>query len=238
MIRIRELVSKEKLQYQVFAALSVTVFALTSIAYFLDTLIFQQFLGEINPFAASFLIILLVFALLSFLLSKGWFAIYKKGNLKGLLYATGLAALFGLIAILADFSLRFYPADINVLFPKSLLYYPAIGFYAETVFQVLPLTLLLIALSPVSKRIGTSRALWIGILVASVLEPVFQVLSLTAGQTPSWFSAFEFVRIFLIIVSQLSLFKRYDFVTMYWFRIVYYMFWHVGWGYLRLILIF
>ena len=238
MIRIRELIFKEKLQYQVFAVFSVIVFTLACIAYFLDNLIFQQFLGGINPLAAGFLIILFAFALLSFLLSKGWFAVYKKGNRKGLLYATGLAALFGLIAILADFSLRFYPADINVLFPKSLLYYPAIGFYAETVFQVLPLTLSLIALGTVSKRIGTGRSLWIGILVASVLEPVFQVLSLTAGQTPSWFSAFEFVRIFVIIVSQLSFFKRYDFVTMYWFRIVYYMFWHIVWGYLRLILVF
>ena len=176
--------------------------------------------------------------LFSLLLSESWFAIYKKGNLKGLFYSSGLAALFGLIAIIVDFSTRFYPADVNILFPKSLLFYPAMGFYAETVFQVLPLTLILIILAPLSKKKNSNKIIWIGIFVASLFEPIFQTLPLISGQFPLWFASFEFLRIFLVILSQLTFFKRYDFVTMYWFRIVYYILWHIVWGYFRLELLF
>lgn len=211
---------------------------LVGIGYFSNNLLFQRFLDEINPLIVGFLIIALGFVLLSLLLLKGRFSIYEKGNLKGLLYASGLAAMYGLIIILVDFVTRFYPADINVRFPESLLYYPAIGFFVEILFQVLPLTLFLFILTPLSRKTSSNRALWVSILLASVLEPIFQVSSLFSGQSPVWFAAFEFVRIFLVILSQLIFFKRYDFVTMYWFRIVYYTFWHIVWGYIRLGLLF
>lgn len=238
MIRIKELISREKLQYQVLACLSIIVLGLTGLVYSFDNLVFQRFLDGINPLIAGFSIIVLALVLFSLLLSESWFAIYKKENLKGLFYSSGLAALFGLIAIIVDFSTRFYPADINILFPKSLLFYPAIGFYAETVFQVLPLTLTLIILTPLSKKKSSKKIIWIGIFVASLFEPIFQTLPLISGQFPLWFASFEFLRIFLFVLSQLTFFKRYDFVTMYWFRIVYYIFWHIVWGYLRLELLF
>ena len=152
-------------------------------------------------------------------------------------YSSGLAALFGLVAILADFNMRFYAADINILFPKSLLFYPVMGFYVEILFQVLPLVLILTILAPLSKR-SSNKIMWIGILIASLSEPIFQILPLISGQFPLWFAAFELVRIFTIILSQMTFFKRYDFVTMYWFRIVYYILWHIIWGYLRLGLLF
>lgn len=238
MIRIKGLVSKEKLQYQALACLSIVVLGLTGLVYSFDNLVFQRFLDGINPLIAGFSIVVLALVLFSLLLSESWFAIYKKGNLRGLFYSSGLAALFGLVAITVDFNTRFYPADINILFPKSLLFYPAMGFYAETVFQVLPLTLILIILTPLSKKKSSKKIIWIGIFVASLFEPIFQTLPLISGQFPLWFASFEFLRIFLVILSQLTFFKRYDFVTMYWFRIVYYILWHIVWGYLRLELLF
>ncbi len=237
MTGIRELFIREKLQYRVFFGLSIMVLVLTSVVYFLDNHVFQQLLGEINPLLAGFLIIALSFVLLSILLSKGWFAIYRRGNLKGYAYALGLAALFGAIAIIVDFSTRIYSADLNVLFPKSLLYYPAIGFYAETLFQVLPISIVLLGLTRGFKKLSCNKAIWISILVASLVEPLVQVTGLS-GQLPPWFAVFESMRLFVFVLSQLSFFKRYDFVTMYWFRIVYYIFWHIVWGYLRLILLF
>jgi hypothetical protein len=236
-IRIKESISKERLQYQVFIALSAAVLGLTGVVYSLDDLVFQKYLGGINPLATGFLVIVLGFLLFSFLLSKGWFAIYKKENVKGLYYSSGLATLFGLVAILADFEIRFYAADINILFPKSLLFYPAMGFYVEILFQVLPLVLILTILTPLSKR-NSNKIMWIGIFVVSLFEPIFQILPLTSGQFPLWFAAFELARIFTIVLSQMTFFKRYDFVTMYWFRIVYYILWHIIWGYLRLGLLF
>ena len=39
-------------------------------------------------------------------------------------------------------------------------------------------------------------------------------------------------------LAQLLIFKKYDFNSMYAFRLVYYLFWHIGWGHLRLRLLF
>lgn len=40
------------------------------------------------------------------------------------------------------------------------------------------------------------------------------------------------------VYTRLALFKRYDFVTMYTFRLVYYLLWHIVWGVIRLRLLF
>ncbi|VVB97487.1 Uncharacterised protein [uncultured archaeon] len=238
MTKIKELISNERLQYLVYIGLSIVVVGLTGIAYFSNNLIFQRFIGGINPLIASLFIIILGFIILSFLLSKGWFAIYKKGNLKGLFYSSGLAALFGLIIILVDFNTRLYPADMNILFPESLLFYPAIDLFAEILFQVLPLTLILIILTSLSKKINHNMIIWISIFAASLLEPIYQTIPLLSGQYPLWFAGFTFIHVFLIILSQLTIFKRYDFITMYWFRLVYYIIWHIVWGHIRLGLLF
>jgi hypothetical protein len=85
MAKIEELIPKERLQYQVYIGLSIVVVGLTGIIYFSDNLLFQRFIGRINPLIASFFIVFLGVISLSFLLSRGWFAIYKKENLKGLI---------------------------------------------------------------------------------------------------------------------------------------------------------
>ena len=235
--RLFETMRSEPLQFKIFIGISVVVAVLLGVLNFLGypPLLLSLFVG-INPFIGVLLVSLLGFSLFAFLISRGCFAIYK-GHLKGYLYASGLAVLFGLIAIIVDFNARIYSADINVLFPKSLLFYPAMGYVAEILFQILPLTLVLIVLTPLSKKTNDNKVIWISIIVASLFEPIFQT-SIGSGPLPLWFVAFEFMRIFLVILSQLSFFKRYDFVTMYWFRIVYYIFWHILWGYLRLILLF
>ena len=236
--RLFEKLRSERIQFLTFVNTSFVVAALFAALSFLGypTLLLSLF-GGLNPLIGLFLISLLGFFLFVFLISKSYFSIYKKGHLKGYLYASGLAALFGLIAIIVDFSTRIYSADINVLFPKSLLFYPAMGYVAEIIFQLLPLTLILIVLSPLSKKISTYRIVWSSIFVAALPEPFFQI-SVGSGPLPLWFAVFELVRIFTVVFSQLTFLKRYDFVTMYWFRIVYYLFWHVLWGYLRLGLLF
>jgi hypothetical protein len=236
--RLFETLSSERSQFLIFISISLAMTVLLAVLSFLGypPLLLRLFVG-INPLIVVLLVSFLGFFLFAFLISKGYFAIYKKGHLKGYLYASGLAALLGLIAIIVDFSTRIYSADINVLFPKSLLFYPAMGYFAEILFQLLPLTIVLIVLSPLSERISSNKTVWGGIFVASLPEPVFQTLGVS-GQLPLWFAVIELVRIFFIILSQLTFFKRYDFVTMYWFRIVYYITWHIVWGYLRLILLF
>lgn len=43
-----------------------------------------------------------------------------------------------MIAVAADFAIRF-PAGMNVAFPQSLAFYPAMAFVAEVAFHVVPL---------------------------------------------------------------------------------------------------
>ena len=77
--------------------------------------------------------------------------------------------------VVADFIIR-YPEDTNVPVPQAFLFYPAVGFVAEIVFHVLPLALLLLALTPLAKGLDKDRVVWLGILVVAVLELTFQVL--------------------------------------------------------------
>jgi hypothetical protein len=236
--RLFETLSSERSQFLIFISLSLAVATLLAVLSFLGypPLLLRLFIG-INPLIGVLPVSLLGFFLFAFLISRCCLAIHRKGHLKGYLYASGLAALLGLIAIIVDFSTRIYSADINVLFPKSLLFYPAMGYVAEILLQLLPLTVVLIVLSPLSERISRNKTMWGSIFVASLPEPVFQTLGVS-GQLPLWFALIEFVRIFFVVLSQLTFFKHYDFVTMYWFRIVYYITWHIVWGHLRLIFLF
>lgn len=234
MSKIKELITQEWLQYQVFLGLSIVVMGLTGIIYFTNNQPFERFIGGLNPLLAGMLIIILGGILLTFLLSQGWFAIYKKENLKGLYRSSGLAAIFGLIMILFDLKIVF-PADTNILFPESLLFYPAIGFFVEILFHVLPLSILLISLTSIFKNLSYKYIIWICILIAALLDPIYQIEWMgSLNRYPLWAVAYVGLHVFLINLFQLLIFKRYDFISMYSFRLVYYILWHIVWGYIRL----
>ena len=55
---------------------------------------------------------------------------------------------------------------------------------------------------------------------------------------PTWVTVCVFLNILLINLFQLLIFKRYDFVSMFSFRLAYYAIWHIAWGYVRLNLLF
>ncbi len=236
MTKIKKLISTGKSQYLVFLGLSIAVMGLTGIIYFTNNQPFERFAGGINPLLAGTLTILLGGILFMFLLSRGWFAIYKKENLKGLYRYCGLAAILGTVMILVDLKIIF-PADTNVLFPASLLFYPALGFFVEILFHVLPLTLLLVMLTSLFRNAHFKNIIWTGILLVALLEPVYQTLWM-GNRYPLWAVAYVGLHVFLINLFQLIIFKRYDFISMYSFRLVYYLFWHIGWGYVRLKVLF
>jgi hypothetical protein len=174
--------------------------------------------------------------LFSFLLNDGQFVVYRQGNLNGLLLAIGLAVPFAAVMILVDRRAPF-PADINVSFPYSLTFYPAIGYVVEILFHVLPFCLLYFILGALVGESSSIRLTWLIILIVVLIEPVFQV-SLTAGQNSNGVIAYLGLHLFLINLVQLLLFRRYDFITMYSFRLSYYALWHILWGHLRLSLLF
>jgi hypothetical protein len=238
MTQVRELISKERLQYWVFAGLSIGILGLTGIAHFSNNLLFRRYLGRIDSSAATILTACLGAISLSILLSHGWFAIYRKENLRGLFRASGLAAILGLVMILIDHWIVL-PADINVQFPESLVFYPVIGFLVEIVVHVLPLTLLLLLLTSFCKNLSLGKISWICILIVSLLEPVYQTIAMgPSDHSSSWAVAYVGLHVFVINVLQLAVFRRYDFIAMYSFRLVYYILWHIVWGYYRLELLF
>jgi hypothetical protein len=231
-------IARARPQYRVLAALSLGTVVLTGLLHYFDAHVFQRVLGGINPLAAALLVAVLGFVCLSWLLSRGEFAIYRNENQQGLLHACGLAALFGVIIIPADLMIV-YPDDINVPFPESLLFYPVVGFFAEILFHVLPLSLLLIFLFSMFKAANQNKMIWFSIAVVALLEPVYQTLWMVSlNRYPVWAVAYDATHVFAINLLQLIIFRRYDFVSMVAFRLVYYLFWHIGWGYFRLAILF
>lgn len=237
MTKTGDLISSEKQQLFALIALSAGSLGLTAAFYFSNSLLFRRFIGGINPLLAGSSLVLAGIVLLSFLLSKGWFAVYKRANLKGMLRLSGLAALLALVMIAFDTKVVF-PADINIPFPGSLLFYPAIGYFAEILFHLLPLSVLLVVLPYAFKNIDREKLVWVCILLVSLAEPVYQTVAGYSSPYPSWVMAYVAFHVFMISLCQLWIFKRYDFVSMYFFRLVYYLFWHIAWGYLRLKILF
>ena len=225
----------ERTQYLVFFYLSLAVAVLTLVLYFFDASPFHPFLGNINPLLALLISIITGFALLTFLISKTQFAIYKKLGLKSYSIIAGIALLFGFEVIAADIWLVEYPADINVLFPKSLLFYPVIGYIAEVFFHLLPISLIILILSSF-RKLSKTKIVWISVITVSMLEPLYQISFIS--QNSSITIIYTGIHVFLFSLTQLLIFKRFDFISMYMFRIIFYFIWHILWGYFRLDLLF
>lgn len=229
--------SQKHLQYKTFLGLSLVIVLFIGILHFVDPGPFRPYFGTLNP-----LILIIVIALLgvlswSLLLSHSWFSVFDPENRKGLLIAPLLAIPFGVVIILVDLQ-GIFPADLNVPFPASLLFYPAMGYVVEVLFHIVPLTLLLFTLSALPQTLTFEKIIWPCIIFVTLLEPIFQtVLGLENG-LPLWETVYVGIHIFLINLVQLAIFKRFDFISMYAFRLTYYLIWHIAWGMLRLELLF
>jgi len=236
MTKFVELISTERDQVLVFLGISLVIAFLTGILYVRNAPLFQAFFGALNPLLVMLGIIFLGTVLSLFFLSRGWFVVHKAGEYKGLLVAAGLAAIPGLIIILLDLKAVF-PADTNRPFPDSLFFYPIFGFVVEVVFHMLPLALLLFILTSAFK-LNFEKVIWPCIIVVALLEPIFQTVLGFSKPYPTWVTVSVFMNILLINLFQLAIFKRYDFVSMYSFRLVYYAIWHIVWGIVRLKFLF
>jgi len=244
---MEKLVSKSKTnarqQYAAFGALSLAVVALTGILTLLQDTItkpylgiipgnpagfFQPFIGSVQPLLAITLVAVVGVASLGLLRSRGGFEIYTmRGTLRGVAVAAAIATAFGIVMIVADLTFSRQPADINVPPPWSWLFYPVIAYAVEILFHVIPLALLLAVLGPLFKQLNMPGLVWLCILLVSLLEPLVQTRLLGM-------SAYVGLHVFAFTLAQLYVFRRYDFISMYTFRIAYYVVWHIIWGYLRL----
>lgn len=197
---------------------------------------FRKYLGDMNAIVVLVVATVAGAAALWFLLSRYDFVLFLgRGTLRGLVLSAVLATVLGIAIVIADFFIR-YPQDTNVPVPQAFLFYPAVGFVAELIFHVIPLALLLLILNPLGGSIGEGRVMWIAILLVATVEPAFQVLF--EGKPFTWGAAYTFVHVFAISFLQLYVFWRYDFISMYSFRLFYYAYWHILWGVIRLRVLF
>lgn len=236
MTKLVDLLLDRRWQYAAYFAFSLV--ALIFIVSLLPSsgVYFRRFFGETNAILVTVVVSVIGAAALWVLQSSHEFVIIKgRTTLRGVALSAVLAAVPGVAIIVADFIIR-YPQDTNVPVPQALLFYPAVGFVAEIIFHVLPLALLLLALNPLAGRLGKKRVVWLGILLVAVLEPTFQVLF--EGKAFTWSTAYTWIHVFAISFLQLYVFRHFDFVSMYSFRLFYYAYWHILWGGIRLEVLF
>jgi hypothetical protein len=237
-------------QSLIFFGISLSVMGSALALYIARSASFQRFFGGINPMIVFISVILVggasliylestgIFTIYGggsfYLESTGIFTIYGGGSLKSSLISSAPAVILAAVIVLVDLVVVL-PEDINVLFPESLLFYPAMGYVAEIVFHVLPLSLLLFLLPRVSDCLSIDNIFWPCLIVVSLVEPVFQILTGFSGQHSFLTILYtNGLHVFLINLIQMGVFKRSGFVSMYSFRMVYYLLWHIVWGYVRL----
>lgn len=222
----------DRRRYLAVAILSLGTIGFTGVLSLFPDTLFQPFFRSIPPLLAVSIIGVVGVVSLGFLSSRGWFEMaVGSESLRGVAWSLALATLFAVVIILADLVATF-PYE-HVQPPQSLLFYPTMAFVAEIVFHVLPLSILLGLLGWLFKDRVPAGLVWSCILLASCLEPVFQLTWGSSEFTLSWVGAYVGVHVFVFNVLQLAIFRRYDFVSMYACRLVYYLYWHVIWGWAR-----
>lgn len=158
----------------------------------------------------------------------GWFR--AATSRRGVLIALGLGGCLTLPVIVVD-AMGGFPAELNVRFPESLLFYPSIALVAESVFHLVPLALL----GSVWKvtLFDLDRARWLAIGAVALIEPILQV-SFFVGQSPLWTNVFLGAYVLAFNLIALEIFRRSGFVALYATRLGYYFIWHIVWGHLRI----
>ena len=234
-MKLFETINRYKGQYLVHMILSITLLIFTAVLLKRNPQIFRKLLGEFPPILALSIVIALGFVMFTVIMDFTDLEFYTNGGHR-LLYLSIIAAALLTLLIIFFVDLRGgYEEDINVLAPDGLLYYPVMGYLADIIFHIIPFSiLLLLARFLLGADLTQDIPGWI-FLIASLFEPLFQALIM---QSTGWVQAYQFVHIFLINLIQFLLFREHDFISMYMLRIVYYLFWHLIWGYFRLEILF
>jgi len=238
MARLTDLLTEERPQFLVFGLLSLVVAGFTGVLTVTSPQVFQPYFGGVDPMLWMFGVLVLGSSLWLLLLSRGWFAVYEPGSVRqSLPLVVVLPTVLAVGMVVVDV-LAVLPPDTNVRFPRSLLFYPTMGFVVEVLFHLLPLSVVFVTAAALSKDVERSELIWASIVVVSLLEPVFQLRAGFSSGVPRWTEAYIGLNVYAINLAQLYLFTRYDFLTMYAFRLVYYLHWHVLWGVARLQILF
>jgi len=159
----------------------------------------------------------------------------RRRSVRGLVLSALGALIFGTGVIGADLLLR-YPRDLNIPVPEAFLFYPVVGLVAEVAFHLVPLAAVLGLAALIRCPVTSRTAPGIAMAAAVVAEPTFQIVF--DGSSLTWLDAYTWVHVLAISAAQVWVFRRFGFMTMYAFRLMYYAVWHIAWGTIRLELLF
>jgi hypothetical protein len=144
---------------------------------------------------------------------------------------------FSAVAIASDLAWHF-ACDINVPWPDALVFYPTIAVVAEMLFHVIPLAIVLPLFAWAFRRWSAYRRYLAAAVLISVPEPAFQIWPGLVTGSITALDAITAANVFAFTLFQLHVFRRHGFLAMLTVRLLYYALWHLGWGALRLNLLF
>ena len=230
--------TRDKSEVRILSGLSLFVLALASSdKCYQRKLLPPVFRRPESALAVVLLVLGLGLMALHLLRSRAGFAICKRDNLRGVLIASGsLDTLRG-----CDDSRRpagRVPGGDQRALPRLVGLLSGDGLRGGNGFSVG--TAVPAGARPAgSREAHRSRGtiIWASILAVSFIEPIYQARFMIGG-SPTWAIVYVGVHVYLINIVQLSVYKRYDFLSAYAFRLTYYALWHVLWGHLRLGLLF
>lgn len=196
--------------------------------------VFQPYFGNWSP-AVSICAIAVVGIFALYQLERRWaFCVYRPASsLRGLAVAAGCAIPFMIVVTVADL-LWGFPADMNVRLPMAVLFYPAMGFAAQVTMHIVPFLIFLSVGRLLFGRVSRDHLIAVCILLVAGLEATFQVVAGSAN-TLLALDVFVAAHLFLFGLVELYIFWKFDFWSMYAFRVVYYLYWHGVWAQMRLI---
>jgi hypothetical protein len=232
---MRKSLTDQHLHFAIYAGL---LSALSGLVLFVKPEYVERFLGGENPLVVLNVAMIIFVWSFNYLLPRNAFRlIERQTSQQRWLEVASLAVAFGAIAIAVD-AVHPFPQDMNIPWPVSLAFYPVIGFIVEIFMHVAPLAILLLGVRLVTGRPASNAAIILAIIAVALIEPAYQAVASLNADSSTSVAAFVAVHVFLIDLAGLWLFRRYDFMTMYVFRLAYYAIWHVAWGYFRLATLF
>jgi hypothetical protein len=188
----------------------------------------RRFIGDISPTLAAASTTLIAASSLEFARRRGFWSEPDRRDLqRGLAMASAAAVPFAGVAIAADL-IHGFPADLNVGFPRSLAFYPAIAIVAESTFHAAPLGGVLAATGWLwDEGQGLDRNAVIATCIVAAVEPCAQA-ALGSTMLP-----LVVPHVAAIGVFQIALLRWAGYIPMLWFRLAYYALWHIAWGMVR-----
>lgn len=213
-----------------FAILVSSAIIFACISSYLEEGVFKKFLGDLQPVPVLLLGGFAGFAALQYTAKNAGIQPLNTHIGREIRYPVLAALGFGMAIIVIDL-LAPLPQDINVAYPASLFFYPAIGLIAELLFHVLPIALFVFIFNTFKLFPEAEKRLIAALLLTAFIEPIYQVNFM---HQPAGITVIIGLHILLINLAQMWVFKRSGLYSMYLLRISYYVIWHIGWGWFRL----